>query len=148
MSFTHSFQREPSPFVLLRAVGALNLVLWADAMRQVIADRTFRDTMPILLDAMDAAEPPPPSEAVIIARIWRLLSPRSRGAIVARDGAMFGAARLVEESSEDRVRAFTELPTALQWLLDSRTDEMESRPKGAAKRVKPGQGDRGDQQTG
>ncbi len=43
-----------SPLVVLRSRGEVTLVLWAHAMRQVSADRAFRDTLPIVLDVTDA----------------------------------------------------------------------------------------------
>jgi hypothetical protein len=48
MPFTCSFHLDPSRFVLLlRAIGAGDLVMWSNAMRQVIADRAFREMMPV-----------------------------------------------------------------------------------------------------
>ena len=116
MPFTHSFQSDPLSFVILRAAGQMSLVTWADAMREVIADRRFRPAMPILLDASEA-EPPRPGDTAIIAATWRLLTPHSRGgAIVAPPGAMFSAAREVQQLSGNWLRAFTDVPSALQWL--------------------------------
>jgi hypothetical protein len=54
MPFIHLFCGEPCACVLLRAARTVNLVTWAHAMRQVIADRAFRDTMPVLLNVIDA----------------------------------------------------------------------------------------------
>jgi hypothetical protein len=42
----------------------------------------------------------------------------SFGAIVAPDDETLGLARRIEELSEERVRAFADLPTAVQWLQD------------------------------
>jgi len=119
MPFTYSFHVDPSGFVLLRAIGAVNLVMWANAMRQIIADRAFRDTMPVLLDVTEASGAPQPDETVIIARTWRLLAPHSRGAIIAPEGLKLGAARQVEQQSEERVRAFADFPAAVEWLSGS-----------------------------
>jgi hypothetical protein len=121
MPFTCSFHHDPSPFVLLRAIGAVNLVMWSNAMRQVIADRAFRETMPVLLDVTEASWAPQPDETVIVARIWRLLAPRSCGAIIASEGVTLGIARQIEQLSEEQVRAFADFPTAVQWLHDSAT---------------------------
>ena len=62
MPFTHSFERTPSEFVLLRAVGQINLVMWANAMRQIIADQAFRHPMPVIFDVTEAAGLPPPED--------------------------------------------------------------------------------------
>ena len=117
MPFTHSFQSDPLAFVILRAAGQVRLVTWADAMREVIADPRFRPAMPILLDASEVTEPPGPGDPAIIAATWRLLTPHSRGgAIVTSAGVMFGAAHQVQQLSGNWVRAFTDVPSALQWL--------------------------------
>lgn len=50
MPFTYAFHRDSSRFVLLRAIGAVDLMMWSNAMRQVIADRGFREMTPVLLD--------------------------------------------------------------------------------------------------
>jgi hypothetical protein len=118
MPFTYSFHRGQSVYVLLRGSGAVNLVMWANAMRQILADRAFRETMPIVLDVTEAIGAPQPDEVAVIARTWRLMTPRSHGAIVAPDGIQLDIARQIEELSEDRVRAFTDVPTAVHWLLD------------------------------
>ena len=121
MPFTHSFQRDPSTFVLLRAIGEVSLVMWSNAMRQVIADRVFHETMPVLLDVTEASNAAlQPDETLVIARVWRLIAPHSLGAIVARDGEMFGLARQIEQQSDEHVRAFTDLRAAVQWLNNSR----------------------------
>jgi hypothetical protein len=116
MPFTCSFHRDPSRFVLLRATGAVDLMKWSNAMRQVIADRAFCETMPVLMDVTEASWVPQPDETVIIARIWRLLTPRSHGAIIASEGAKLRLARQIEQFSEEQVRAFADFPTAVQWL--------------------------------
>jgi hypothetical protein len=117
MPFTHSFHVDPTAFVLLRARDAVNLIMWANAMRQVIADRTFGETMPILLDLTEATwAAQQPDETVIVARTWRLLAPRSRGAIIARE---FGMALQVQQQSAEHVRAFPDLQAAVQWLSGS-----------------------------
>jgi hypothetical protein len=118
MPFTHSFQREFSDFVLLRAIGAIDLVMWANAMRNVIADRTFRAPMPVLLDLTEALGPLRVQDMAVMARTWCLMTPYSFGAIVAPDDVTLGLARRIEELSEERVRAFADLPTAVQWLQD------------------------------
>ncbi len=117
MPFTHSFRSDPLSCVILRAAGQISLVTWADAMREVIADPRFRPAMPILLDATEAAQPPRPGDAAIIAATWRLLTPHSRGgAIVAAEGEMLDAARQVQQLSGNWLRAFSDVPSALQWL--------------------------------
>ena len=102
MKFTYSFQRGPSKFVLLRAIGDVSLVMWSDAMRLVIADRAFRGTLPVLLDVTEATgAAAKPDELVTIARVWRRLTPRSRGTIVGAQGANTGVAREIERVTEE-----------------------------------------------
>jgi hypothetical protein len=118
MPFTYSFERDPFRFVLLRAAGDVTLVMWADAMQQVIIDERFGVTVPIVLNAVDAAAPPPTAHAPMIAGAWRLLTPHSHGAIVASAGIPFDAAQQVERLSDARIRAFFDVTTALLWLRD------------------------------
>ena len=79
MPFAYSFQQEPFAFVLLRAVGLVDLVTWANAMQQVIGHRAFRVAMPIVLDVTEAAVPPTRGNEVILAGTWRLLTPSPSG---------------------------------------------------------------------
>jgi hypothetical protein len=124
MPFTYSFHQDPLAFVLLRASGAIHLVTWANAMEQVIADGAFRETMPIVLDlsAATGAELQP-DETVTLAWTWRLMTPRSRGAIIASQGALLGVARRVEQQSAGEVGSFSELEAAVQWLTASPSGE-------------------------
>jgi hypothetical protein len=57
MSFTYSFHRDSSRFVLLRAFGAVDLVMWSNAMRRSLPIVSSA-TMPVLLDVTDATEAP------------------------------------------------------------------------------------------
>ena len=135
MPFAYSFQQEPFAFVLLRAVGLVDLVTWANAMQQVIGHRAFRVAMPIVLDVTEAAVPPTRGNEVILAGTWRLLTPYRRGAIVATPGVQFDAAHAVEQLSEAHVRAFTDLPAALEWLRDPSLQTVLSparRPRGTS----------------
>lgn len=117
MPFTYSFRRGPSSFVLLRGVGDVSLVMWSNAMRHIIADRAFRGTMPILLDVTEATgDPPQPDEIVTIARVWRLLTPRSRGGIIATEGRNLTLAQSIERLSGEHLRVFVDLQSAAQWL--------------------------------
>jgi hypothetical protein len=117
MPFTYSFHLDPSRFVVLRASGAVTLITWANAMQAVVADRAFRESMPVLLDITDATELPQQIDDIaVIARTWRLMAPYSRGAIVTPEGAMFGVARQIEQHSDEHVRVFTDLNAALQWV--------------------------------
>jgi hypothetical protein len=116
MPFTYSLDGTRPPLVVLRGRGEVSLVLWAHAMRQVIADRAFRDTMPIVLDVSEAVGTPKPEELVVIAAIWRLLAPQSQGAIVVPEGERLRIARQLEDLSHARVRAFPDLGAAMDWL--------------------------------
>jgi hypothetical protein len=116
MPFIHSFERTPSEFVLLRAIGQISLVMWANAMRQVIIDPAFRDPMPVILDVTEALGPP--EDTAIMAQTWCLMTPYSCGAVVAPDDVKLTAARQIEELSDERVRAFSDVPAAVRWLDD------------------------------
>jgi hypothetical protein len=117
MPFTYSFERDPSSFVLLRGIGDVSLVMWSNAMRQVIADRAFRGTMPILLDVTEATGAPPQGDDTLtMARVWHLLTPRSRGGIIASEGRNLRIAQEIEQLSEEHLRAFVDVPSAVQWL--------------------------------
>ena len=116
MPFTYSFARTLSRFVVLRASGDASLVLWAEAMRHVIANRAVRHTTPILLDVTDALGSPTAEEILMLAQTWRLMAPRSRGAIVAPEGDKLRVAKRIEQLSEGRVRAFVDRQAALDWL--------------------------------
>jgi hypothetical protein len=116
MPFTYALDGTRPRLVLLRGRGEVSLVLWAHAMRQVIADRAFRDTMPIVLDVTQAVGTPTPEELVVIAETWRLLAPRSQGAIVVPDGERLRIARQLEDLSHARVRAFPDMGAAMEWL--------------------------------
>jgi hypothetical protein len=116
MPFTYSFAKTLPGIVVLRARGEANVVLWAAAMRYIIADSAFRQTTPIVLDVTDALGAPTLEDVVVIAQIWRLLTPRSRGAIVAPDAEQLRIARQIEQLSEGRVRAFTDVQAAVEWL--------------------------------
>jgi hypothetical protein len=73
--------------------------------------------MPILLDVTEArGTPPQPDEIVTIARVWRLLTPRSRGGIIASEGRNLRIAQEIERVSEEHLRAFVDYPSAVQWL--------------------------------
>jgi hypothetical protein len=116
MPFTYSFAKTLPRVVVLRARGEASVVLWATAMRYIIADGAFRQTTPILLDVTDALGAPTSEEVVVIAQVWRLLTPRSRGAIVAPDAEQLRVAMQIEQLSEGRVRAFTDAQAAVEWL--------------------------------
>ena len=118
MPFIHSFERTPSEFVLLRAIGQISLVMWANAMRQIIADQAFRHPMPVVFDVTEAVGLPPPEDIAILAQTWYLMTPYSCGAVVAADDATLAAARQIEELSDERVRAFSDVPAAVRWLDD------------------------------
>ncbi len=116
MPFTYSFAKRFSRLVHLRARGDSSVVHWATAMRYIIADGAFRQTTPILLDVTDALGKPTLEETIVIAQIWRLLTPRSPGAIVAPDEDKLRIARQIEQLSDGRVRAFKDLQAAVEWL--------------------------------
>ena len=120
MPFTYSFEPGPSTFVLLRAIGDVDLVMWSNAMRQVIADPAFRGTIPVVMDVTAAlGTVANPDELVTLARVWRLLTPGSIGAIIATDGANLDVAREIERLSEEQVRAFPDRKTAVEWVHGS-----------------------------
>ncbi len=116
MPFTYSFSNTLSRVVVLRASGDANVVLWATAMRYIVADRAFRQTTPIVLDVTEACGAPTSEEIVVVAQIWRLMTPQSLGAIVAADDDKLRIARQIEQLSEGRVRAFTDVQAAVEWL--------------------------------
>jgi hypothetical protein len=120
MPFTYSFERGPSTFVLLRARGDVDLVMWSNAMRQVIADPAFQGTVPVVMDVTEAVGAiAKPDELVTLARVWRLLTPGSVGAIIATHGANLDVAQEVERLSQEQLRAFPDLRTAVEWVLGS-----------------------------
>lgn len=120
MPFTYSFERGASTFVLLRAIGDVDLMMWSNAMRQVIADPAFRGTIPVVMDVTEArGAAANPDELVTLARVWRLLTPGTVGAIIATHGANLDVAREIERLSEEQVRAFPDLKTALEWVHGS-----------------------------
>jgi hypothetical protein len=131
MPFSYSFQRGSPWFVLLRATGEISLVSWSNAMREIIADPAFRQTMPVLLDVTEAAGVPPQGDDTLtIARIWRLLAPRSHGAIIASEGRNLRVAQEIERLSDEHLRAFADLQSATQWLHQPVTRSAAASPDG------------------
>jgi hypothetical protein len=116
--FTYSISEHP-PLAVVRAEGEVDMAGWNAVMSEVVHHPQFSSRMPILLDARQVAHPPAPGEAAIIAIRWRALAPRSRGAIVTTGGGELEAARQVEEITDHRLRAFTDLDAAREWLQSS-----------------------------
>jgi hypothetical protein len=89
-------------------------------MRHVIADPAFSERMPVVLAMTDAVEAAEASETGHIAQVWRLLAQRTVGVIIASAGVTFDVAREIEKLSEQHVRAYMDLPSAVRWLVSIR----------------------------
>ena len=117
MPFTYSVDRGPSGFAVLRATGPVTLVMWSHAMRHVVADQTFHET--IVLDLTEATGPPPHGpEIPVIVGTWRLFAPHRRGAIIASQGPHFETARGIEQLSGGQIRTFADFQAGVQWLRE------------------------------
>jgi hypothetical protein len=114
MPFEYVVANDP-PHVVIRGHGRVDSTMWLDALRTMLLDTRFVAGMPILVDVSEA-DAAPAGESVMIARQSLRLIPRSRGAFFTRTPVVFGFARDVAEATEDRVRAFTTLTDALEWL--------------------------------
>ena len=87
--------------------------------------------MPILLDVTEATGAPPQGDDILtIARVWRLLAPRSRGGIITSQGRNLRIAQEIERLSDEHVRAFADLQSATQWLHEPVTRSAAPSPGG------------------
>ena len=116
MPFEYEIAGDP-PVVIIRGVGVVDLEMWQATMQRVLADARFSEGLPILVDVTQVGSPPKPGEAAIAAIRWRAMTPKSRGAIVAARETEYAAARQVEHITGGRIRAFTDVASAMAWLL-------------------------------
>jgi hypothetical protein len=114
MPFEYSFTDDP-PLVVIRGWGPVDSTMWLDALRTMLLDARFVAGTPILVDVSETEEAPG-FAGLLIARHSLHMIPRSRGAFFTRRPVVFGFARHVGGPADDRVRAFTTLTDAIEWL--------------------------------
>jgi hypothetical protein len=115
MPFDYTLTNDP-PLVVIRGHGPVDSTMWLGTLQKLLLDARFAAGMPILVDLSETDDAPGPGGGVIIARHCLHLIPQSRGAVVTRTPVIFGFARQVGGLAEDRVRAFTTLADAVEWL--------------------------------
>jgi hypothetical protein len=113
MPFDYTLGSDP-PLVVIRGHGVVDSTMWLEALRRMLLDARFVPGIPILVDVSETEDAP--GSGVMIARHCLHLIPGSRGAIFTRTPGVFGFARPAGAAPEDRVRAFTTLTDAIEWL--------------------------------
>jgi hypothetical protein len=113
MPFDYTLGSDP-PLVVIRGHGAVDSTMWLEALRRMLLDARFVPGIPILVDVTETKNGR--GSGIMIARHCLHLIPRSRAAIFTRTPGTFGFPRQATASPEDRVRAFTTLTDAIEWL--------------------------------